>query len=114
MLHSHLLRSLIGLVTPTAGQVLADGAPLDGVHPGVALVFQNFALYPWLTVRENIAVALEGLSLAADQAEQRIAACIDVIGLQGFEEAYPKELSGGMKQRVGFARALARGPGSCA
>ena len=107
---STLLRSLIGLVQPTSGEVLADGAPLVGIHPRVALVFQSFALYPWLTVRQNIAVALEGLGLATDEAEQRIARCIDLIGLEGFEEAYPKELSGGMKQRVGFARALARGP----
>jgi NitT/TauT family transport system ATP-binding protein len=107
---STLLRSLIGLVTPTTGDVLADGARLTGIHPGIALVFQSFALYPWLTVRENIAVALEGLSIDAGAAEQRLTQCIDVIGLEGFEEAYPKELSGGMKQRVGFARALARGP----
>ena len=107
---STLLRSLIGLVAPCEGTVLADGAPLSGVHPRVALVFQSFALYPWLTVRENIAVALEGLGLDAAEGEHRIARCIDIIGLEGFEEAYPKELSGGMKQRVGFARALARGP----
>jgi NitT/TauT family transport system ATP-binding protein len=80
----------------------------------VALVFQSLALYPRLTVRENIAVALEGWGLDTAEAERQIARGIDVIGLQGFEEAYPKELSGGMKQRVGFARALARGPRSCA
>jgi NitT/TauT family transport system ATP-binding protein len=107
---STLLRSLIGLVDPCRGEVLADGAPLRGVHPRMALVFQSFALYPWLTVRQNIAVALEGLGLEPEDAEKRIARCIDLIGLEGFEEAYPKELSGGMKQRVGFARALARGP----
>jgi NitT/TauT family transport system ATP-binding protein len=107
---STLLRCLIGLVTPCEGEVLADGAPLVGIHPRVALVFQSFALYPWLTVHENIAVALEGLGLDSSEAEKRIARCIDLIGLGGFEEAYPKELSGGMKQRVGFARALARGP----
>jgi NitT/TauT family transport system ATP-binding protein len=107
---STLLRSLIGLVKPTEGQVLADGQPLQGVHPRVALVFQSFALYPWLTVRENIAVALEGLGLSGSEADRRIARCVDLIGLEGFEEAYPKELSGGMKQRVGFARALARAP----
>jgi NitT/TauT family transport system ATP-binding protein len=107
---STLLRSLIGLVKPTRGEVLADGAPLLGVHPRMSLVFQSFALYPWLTVRQNIAVAIEGLPLSVDEAELRVARCIDVIGLEGFEEAYPKELSGGMKQRVGFARALARGP----
>jgi NitT/TauT family transport system ATP-binding protein len=107
---STLLRSLIGLVVPTRGEVLAEGAPLAGIHPSVALVFQSFALYPWLTVRENIAVALEGLPIDAEAAERRIAHCVDLIGLEGFEEAYPKELSGGMKQRVGFARALSRSP----
>ena len=76
----------------------------------MALVFQNFALYPWLTVSQNIAVALNGLNLSPDQATQRIHGCIDTVGLAGYEDAYPKELSGGMKQRVGIARALARGP----
>ena len=107
---STLLRALIGLLKPTQGKVLAHGKPLVGMHPGVGLVFQSFALYPWLTVRQNIAVALDGLGLTPEQANERITRCIDVIGLEGFEEAYPKELSGGMKQRVGFARALARGP----
>src|SRR5580704_4443108 len=94
---STLLRSLIGLVKPTVGTVLAHGQSLDGIHPSVSLVFQSFALYPWLTVRENVAVALEDLHLDPAQAQQRIARCIDMIGLDGFEEAYPKELSGGMK-----------------
>ncbi len=107
---STLLRTLIGLVKPTKGEVFAHGKPLTGVHPGMALVFQSFALYPWLTVRENIAVALDGLGLSPAEGQQRIARCVDMVGLEGFEEAYPKELSGGMKQRVGFARALTRGP----
>lgn len=107
---STLLRSLIGLVTPTSGDVLAHGKPLTGMHPSVALVFQSFALYPWLTVRKNIEVALDGLDITPAEGQQRIAKCIDMVGLDGFEEAYPKELSGGMKQRVGFARALTRGP----
>ena len=107
---STLLRSLIGLVTPTLGTVLAHGQPLQGMHPGVALVFQSFALYPWLTVRKNIEVALDGLEISPAEGKQRVARCIDIVGLDGFEEAYPKELSGGMKQRVGFARALTRGP----
>ena len=107
---STLLRSLIGLVRPTSGAILAHGQPLQGVHPGAALVFQSFALYPWLTVRQNIEVALEDLGLPRPDVQKRVARCIDMIGLEGFEEAYPKELSGGMKQRVGFARALARGP----
>jgi len=107
---STLLRSLIGLVTPTSGTVLAHGQPLVDMHPGVALVFQSFALYPWLTVRQNIEVALDGLEISPAEGQQRVARCIDIVGLEGFEEAYPKELSGGMKQRVGFARALTRGP----
>jgi len=107
---STLLRSLIGLVTPTAGTILAHGKPLHGVHPGAALVFQSFALYPWLTVRQNIEVALDGLEISPAEGQQRVAKSIDIVGLEGFEEAYPKELSGGMKQRVGFARALTRGP----
>jgi NitT/TauT family transport system ATP-binding protein len=105
-----LLRTMIGLLPPTRGEVLANGVPLVGVHPDVALVFQSFALYPWMTVRENIAMAIEGLAMVPHEAERRIGRCIDMIGLEGFEEAYPKELSGGMKQRVGFARALARAP----
>ncbi|MDB5174859.1 MAG: aliphatic sulfonates transporter ATP-binding protein [Phycisphaerales bacterium] len=107
---STLLRALVGLLKPTTGQVLAHGQPLKGIHPGISIVFQNFALYPWLTVRENIQVALNGLGLDPQTAAARIAKCIDMVGLDGSEEAYPKELSGGMKQRVGIARALARGP----
>lgn len=107
---STLLRALVGLLQPTSGQVLAHGKPLVGIHPGISIVFQNFALYPWLTVRENVAVALNGLDLPFQDARSRVDRCIDVVGLGGFEEAYPKELSGGMKQRVGIARALARGP----
>jgi NitT/TauT family transport system ATP-binding protein len=107
---STLLRTLIGLVQPTIGEVFAHGKPLSGVHPGMSLVFQSFALFPWLTVRENIAVALDGLGISPAEGQQRIARCVDMVGLEGFEEAYPKELSGGMKQRVGFARALTRGP----
>jgi NitT/TauT family transport system ATP-binding protein len=107
---STLLRAMVGLLVPTSGTVLAHGKPLVGIHPGVSLVFQNFALFPWLTVRENIQIALNGLGLEPAAGKDRIAKCIDVVGLEGFEEAYPKELSGGMKQRVGIARALARGP----
>ncbi|MGD0539934.1 MAG: nitrate/sulfonate/bicarbonate ABC transporter ATP-binding protein [Tepidisphaeraceae bacterium] len=107
---STLLRAMIGLLTPTSGTILAHGKPLVGIHPGVSLVFQNFALFPWLSVRENIKVALNGLELDPATATDRVRRCIDVVGLEGFEEAYPKELSGGMKQRVGIARALARGP----
>ena len=107
---STLLRALIGLLTPTQGTVLAHGRPLTGMHPGVGLVFQSFALYPWLTVRDNIAVALDGLNLPSEEGRKRVARCIEMVGLSGFEEAYPKEISGGMKQRVGFARALTSAP----
>src|SRR5258708_22143407 len=107
---STLLRALVGLLQPTSGQVLAHGKPLSGIHPGISIVFQNFALYPWLTVGKNIEVALNGLGLDQATARKRILRCIDMVGLEGYEEAYPKELSGGMKQRVGIARALARGP----
>jgi NitT/TauT family transport system ATP-binding protein len=105
-----LLRLLVGLLRPTQGAVLAYGKPLDGIHPGAALVFQNFALFPWLTVHENVELALNGLGLDAHAAAERVHKCIDMVGLDGHESAYPKELSGGMKQRVGIARALARGP----
>ena len=107
---STLLRALIGLLKPNSGQVLAHGKPLNGIHSGASMVFQNFALYPWLNVRQNIEVALNGLNLTPEEAKARIAGCIDMVGLEGNEEAFPKELSGGMKQRVGIARALARGP----
>jgi NitT/TauT family transport system ATP-binding protein len=107
---STLLRILIGLLQPTSGTVLAHGKPLVGIHPGVSLVFQNFALFPWLSVYDNIKLALNGLNLDPAQGNDRIARCVDVVGLEGFEGAYPKELSGGMKQRVGIARALARAP----
>lgn len=107
---STLLRIMIGLLRPSSGTVLVHGQPLVGIHPGVSLVFQNFALFPWLTVHDNIKLALNGLDLDSATAKDRITRCIDVVGLEGFEEAYPKELSGGMKQRVGIARALARAP----
>jgi NitT/TauT family transport system ATP-binding protein len=107
---STLLRALVGLLRPTSGQVFAHGSPLAEVHPGVSIVFQSFALYPWLTVRENVAVALNGLALDAAAAAERVGGCLSLVGLSGCEEEYPKELSGGMKQRVGIARALAREP----
>lgn len=107
---STLLRILAGLIRPTAGEVRYHDAPLVGLNPGAAIVFQSFALYPWLTVAQNISVVLTAANIAADQAATRAAAAIRMVGLSGFEQAYPRELSGGMKQRVGTARALAVDP----
>jgi NitT/TauT family transport system ATP-binding protein len=107
---STLLRILTGLVPPTRGDVLCHGRPLRGLHPGAAIVFQSFALYPWLTVADNVQVGLYHKGLQPSEEAERIRRAIDLVGLEGFEEAYPKELSGGMKQRVGIARALVGGP----
>ena len=103
---STLLRILIGLQAPSSGEVLFRGAVQHGLNPSAALVFQNFALFPWLNVRQNIALGLTQSGLDTAQREQRVDHVIDAVGLAGFEEAYPRELSGGMKQRVGIARAL--------
>ncbi len=107
---STLLRVAIGLESPTSGEVFHRGKPQSGLNTSVALVFQNFALFPWLTVVENVAIGLENFGLSDHERDQRVRRVIDTVGLAGFEEAYPKELSGGMKQRVGFARALAMEP----
>src|SRR2546423_11813107 len=103
---STLLRILAGLLTPTSGQVLFKGVPQQGPNPHVAIVFQSFALFPWLTVLQNVELGLEAQTLTPTQRLKRALSAIDLIGLDGFEDAYPKELSGGMRQRVGFARAL--------
>jgi NitT/TauT family transport system ATP-binding protein len=103
---STLLRILAGLIQPSEGQVLFKGTPQHGANPHVAIVFQSFALFPWLTVLQNVVLGLEALPLTRTQRLKRALAAIDLIGLDGFEDAYPKELSGGMRQRVGFARAL--------
>jgi NitT/TauT family transport system ATP-binding protein len=107
---STLVRVMVGLIRPTRGEVLAHGKPLEGLHPGIALVFQNFGLFPWLTVRQNVEMALAGLDVPPDEAHDRVERCIDTVGLGGHLDAFPKELSGGMKQRVGIARAMARAP----
>jgi NitT/TauT family transport system ATP-binding protein len=103
---STLLRCIAGLISPTTGQVTYRGAPLNGANPGVAMVFQTFALLPWLTVQQNVELGLQAQGVAEQERRQRALDAIDLIGLDGFESAYPKELSGGMRQRVGFARAL--------
>jgi NitT/TauT family transport system ATP-binding protein len=107
---STLLRILTGLIPPSSGAVLCHGQPLVGLNPGAAIVFQSFALYPWLTVVENVRVGLHRKGLSPGQEAERVHHAIDLVGLEGFEEAYPKELSGGMKQRVGIARAFVGGP----
>lgn len=107
---STLMRMIAGLIPATKGQVLYHNRPLVGLNPGVAIVFQNFALYPWLTVLENVELGLKAKGELSDPRRQKALRMIDVIGLDGFENAYPKELSGGMRQRVGFARALAVEP----
>jgi len=103
---STLLRIVAGLLTPTAGEVRWRDLPVHGPAEGVAMVFQSFALFPWLTVQENVALGLEARGVPRAERESRAEGAIDLIGLGGFESAYPKELSGGMRQRVGLARAL--------
>jgi NitT/TauT family transport system ATP-binding protein len=103
---STLLRILSGLSKPSSGEILWHGRPLDGQTPNVSIVFQNFALFPWLTVLENVEAPLEARGVGAVERRKRALKTLDTVGLDGFETAYPKELSGGMKQRVGFARAL--------
>src|SRR3974390_3214472 len=103
---STLLRIIAGLMPATGGTVTIGGETVDGPAGQVALVFQTFALFPWLTVLENVEIGLEAQGLAPELRHKRALAAIDLIGLDGYESAYPKELSGGMRQRVGLARAL--------
>ena len=103
---STLLRLIAGLSRPNAGSLSYLGQPISGPAPGVAMVFQSFALFPWLTVFENVALGLQAQGLPKAEIRRRTLAAIDLLGLDGFESAYPRELSGGMRQRVGFARAL--------
>jgi NitT/TauT family transport system ATP-binding protein len=107
---STILRILAGLLKPTRGVALYHGKPLEGLNPGMAIVFQSFALYPWMTVTENIRTVLEAAGLPRAKLKERTEAVIRLVGLAGFEEAYPRELSGGMKQRIGMARALSVEP----
>jgi NitT/TauT family transport system ATP-binding protein len=107
---STLLRMLTGLTQPTGGQVLWHGKPVAECGPNVAIVFQSFALFPWLTVVENVEVPLVARGMEHAERHQKAMRQLAAVGLKGFETAYPKELSGGMRQRVGFARALAVEP----
>ena len=103
---STLLRCIAGLMAPTEGEVRFRGRPLTGTNRETSMVFQTFALMPWLTVQQNVELGLEARGVAADERSERALRAIDIVGLDGYESAYPKELSGGMRQRVGFARAL--------
>jgi NitT/TauT family transport system ATP-binding protein len=103
---STLLRCIAGLMAPTSGKVLFRGSQLTGTNRETAMVFQTFALMPWLTVQQNVELGLEARSVPAQERAERALRAIDIVGLDGYESAYPKELSGGMRQRVGFARAL--------
>jgi NitT/TauT family transport system ATP-binding protein len=107
---STLLRMITGLNRASEGQVLYKGQPLAGVNPHATIVFQTFALYPWLTVQENVEVALKARDVPEPQRREKARQLLDKVGLDGFESAYPRELSGGMRQKCGFARAMAVEP----
>jgi NitT/TauT family transport system ATP-binding protein len=107
---STLLRCLTGLTAPSSGRVMAYGKALDGINKDAAIVFQTFALYPWLTVEQNVAVGLMAKSLTRSEKEDAVDKAIELIGLNNYHEAYPREISGGMRQRVGIARALVAEP----
>lgn len=107
---STLLRLITGLIAPSSGTVFYRGKPVTGVNPYATMVFQTFALYPWLTVLDNVILALEARGEAPESRRDRAEKLIELVDMDGFESAYPRELSGGMRQKVGFARALAVEP----
>lgn len=107
---STLLRIIAGLTAPSSGEVLYRSKAVNSPMPGISMVFQSFALMPWLTVLENVELGLEARGVSRQERRERALKAIDIIGMDGFENAYPKELSGGMRQRVGFARALVVNP----
>src|SRR5260370_14772441 len=102
---STVLRIIAGLIAPSSGDAKCRGETIIGPPNGVSMVFQSFALFPWLTVLQNVELGLEALGIASTERRKRALAAIDLIGLHGVEAAYPKDLSGGMRQRAGFARA---------
>ncbi|WP_265108503.1 ABC transporter ATP-binding protein [Halosolutus halophilus] len=105
-----LFRVVAGLESPTSGSVSLDGTPVREPNPDMGIVFQEYHLFPWRTVRGNIAFGLERTDVSTDDRERRVQHLVDLVGLDGFEDSYPKALSGGMKQRVALARALAVDP----
>ena len=107
---STILRCLTGLIVPTSGRALANGKPLNGVNPDASVVFQTFALYPWLTVEQNVAVGLMARKIGRAERDAAVDRAIELIGLGNYHSAFPRELSGGMRQRVGIARALVSQP----
>src|SRR5512139_1597337 len=107
---STLLRMITGLNPASEGKVLYKGQPQQGVNPHATIVFQTFALYPWLTVQQNVEVALKARGVAEAERREKARQLLDKVGLDGFESAYPRELSGGMRQKCGFARAMAVEP----
>lgn len=107
---STLLRMITGLIEPSDGTVYYRDKPVRGVNPYATIVFQTFALFPWLSVLDNVALALEARGENDEGRFQRAERLLDIVGMDGFERAYPRELSGGMRQKVGFARALAVEP----
>ena len=107
---STLLRIMAGLIRPSSGRVMVDGKELQGTNPGVAMVFQSFALLPWLSVQENAELGLTARGVDKATCAREAETALQMVGLEGFESAYPRELSGGMRQRVGFARAFVMHP----